>query len=429
MKTLIITAYDNNMQLVGDATLESKQEYAKKHGFDFKHYNSNSDFIPEEHPSFTKLKFILNHVDSYDFIVWLDADAIITNPSINIVDDVLSKSANSYTDVDDPFLFVSLDWSSSDHYSNTLNKWSAGNMVLKCTEDLKLFFNEAYGLKAYARTPLWDQSAMKKVLSSNPIYQNKIVVLDKHVLNAVPVMFQADHTNESTWCHDHFLAHLTGAPSNTLRLAWLSDYKRGDVLGLPLSKYQAYGYDRVMAMDLLHVAFLKSCVELTEVKNVVEVGCYQGISTIAFLDAVESGQINKLHLIDTNFLRSLKHRVSLLSRTPNMHRTRSINVLSKMTRSQFEGSLLVYLDGDHSLKTCSDEYKLVAPLKPDIICLHDIREEPGPSYVLTQMQKDGYLVLTDLVGRENMRTERGIAVGFLHLDDYLKCLKAYKELL
>ena len=67
--------------------LASKRAYAAKHGYDF--HEGGEDVWDRRRPiPWSKIRFILKHLDDYDFLFWSDADVIITNPDIRLLEDV-----------------------------------------------------------------------------------------------------------------------------------------------------------------------------------------------------------------------------------------------------------------------------------------------------------------------------------------------------
>eukprot|EP00249_Psilotum_nudum_P011698 c23330_g1_i1 orf=143-997(+) len=62
----------------------NKQSYAKRHGYDF---IDASDLIDRDRPpSWSKIVAVRKHLPSYDWVLWNDADSIVTNPAIALED-------------------------------------------------------------------------------------------------------------------------------------------------------------------------------------------------------------------------------------------------------------------------------------------------------------------------------------------------------
>jgi galactosyl transferase GMA12/MNN10 family len=60
--------------------MQTKREYAAHHGYTF--VEGGGDVWDRKRPiAWSKLRFILKHLDQYDFIFWSDADVVIMNPA------------------------------------------------------------------------------------------------------------------------------------------------------------------------------------------------------------------------------------------------------------------------------------------------------------------------------------------------------------
>lgn len=71
----IITGYDSRMQSMGELTSATWMRWAKLHGYEFVRHSSLGDVTPR-HPSWGKLRLLLQGiVDGYT-CVWVDADSV-----------------------------------------------------------------------------------------------------------------------------------------------------------------------------------------------------------------------------------------------------------------------------------------------------------------------------------------------------------------
>ena len=78
---------------LGDATFmnglknmrQSVIKYCKKHGYDYIECSKPLDTLP---PAYQKPLFLLQHIEKYDYVMWLDADTIIINESIKLEDKI-----------------------------------------------------------------------------------------------------------------------------------------------------------------------------------------------------------------------------------------------------------------------------------------------------------------------------------------------------
>jgi hypothetical protein len=90
MKVALYTYHNTNVHEgasfaeVGDLTLPSKRAYCECHGYDF---FFGTDFDYTKVPlGFERVEMALDYLSSYDWMLYTDADAIITNPNIRVED-------------------------------------------------------------------------------------------------------------------------------------------------------------------------------------------------------------------------------------------------------------------------------------------------------------------------------------------------------
>ncbi len=62
-------------------TVPIHASYAKKHGFD---YQANFTCIMENQEYYSKIKLMLNNVDKYKYIIWLDDDVMIIDDKVDL---------------------------------------------------------------------------------------------------------------------------------------------------------------------------------------------------------------------------------------------------------------------------------------------------------------------------------------------------------
>eukprot|EP00039_Didymoeca_costata_P012390 m.178499 g.178499 ORF g.178499 m.178499 type:complete len:145 (-) comp15468_c0_seq1:49-483(-) len=61
----------------------NKKEYCKIHGYYFS-VNQGYQLPSEEPPAFAKIDLLLRSLERFDWVMWMDADTIITNMSIPV---------------------------------------------------------------------------------------------------------------------------------------------------------------------------------------------------------------------------------------------------------------------------------------------------------------------------------------------------------
>lgn len=114
-KIAIIGLYDANYKKIGIYSDLNKKEYAKRHGYDLFLYHDTLD--PKRHPAWSKILAIQRHLASYNWIFWLDADALIMNHKIkleSLVDqnyDLIIASDHKFPCNSGSFLIKNSPWS------------------------------------------------------------------------------------------------------------------------------------------------------------------------------------------------------------------------------------------------------------------------------------------------------------------------------
>ena len=136
---------DLSMTEVFDLTLPSKQRYAKKHGYDLLSLRSfgedKNKVFGSKKIGFLRVVCCFEMLQYYDTVMWIDADAIITNHNYKIEDFING----------DPTLTVSWDWDGK-------NTFSTGNFILRNTEKTKELFNMFLRVGTYVlKTNQWGE--------------------------------------------------------------------------------------------------------------------------------------------------------------------------------------------------------------------------------------------------------------------------------
>lgn len=214
MKILILTAYDNHIQALGEACDISKKEYSEKWGFSFISQKINK--IEGTHSSWQKLQVLIDHINlnQYDYIVWLDSDIIITNYNF----DIRTLFDDNYA------LIFPEDWCAGPVYDPKTNFFSACAIIINCkNSDALKIISEANTDTYYRNSGCWDQSAFQSLLGRKPNLNAKVHRLPKNILNAVDR--EAEFRNGMyVWQHGDFLVHLTGLGDHKHRLPKVAYY-------------------------------------------------------------------------------------------------------------------------------------------------------------------------------------------------------------
>ncbi len=91
IKICIITSYTDHIRWdnygkcdYGDFASLNHHEYSNKHGYSYvKEIVKNNDYI-DWHPTWIKINVLKKYLPLYDYVVWIDADAVFFNQDITI---------------------------------------------------------------------------------------------------------------------------------------------------------------------------------------------------------------------------------------------------------------------------------------------------------------------------------------------------------
>lgn len=214
-KVLILTGFTDILldpseefktEKVFNLTLPSKKRYASKHGYDLLALNSFGkvdNLFNETKIGFLRAFRAFELLSHYDVVMWIDADALITNDTYTIDDFKLSNES---------CLSASWDWDGK-------TAMSTGNFILQKNKNIGNFFNKFIDVaKHVMQNNMWGEEQT----TFNLMYQHKIVptsyytILEHKYLNSVlskPLMKQDWETRPEIpfpWDRNSFLVHLTG---------------------------------------------------------------------------------------------------------------------------------------------------------------------------------------------------------------------------
>jgi hypothetical protein len=137
VKICILTSYTDYIRWdnygkcdYGDFSSLNHHEYSNKHGYSYiKEIVKNEDYI-DWHPTWIKIDILKKYLPLYDYVVWVDSDAVFVNQDISIgnligdgIDLVIPKleldrvSGNMWTHTTTGFMI----WKNSDWSNNVLN--------------------------------------------------------------------------------------------------------------------------------------------------------------------------------------------------------------------------------------------------------------------------------------------------------------------
>jgi hypothetical protein len=208
---------DNTYADVHNLTLNSKERYARKHGYDFLSVRSfGSDHLGRFSPSEIgqmRAYRAFRLLEEYDVVMWIDADSIITCDDYSLEDFGIDENHSFY---------ASYDWSWKQSFST-------GNFILNKTDRSELLFKTYYdNAKQFPE----EQMALNGIYRSDANgLRSTMKILDHKFLGSIPSveMYHSVGTWQGRanipwpWNEGDFLLHVTGV-QNKHRIAVLKKY-------------------------------------------------------------------------------------------------------------------------------------------------------------------------------------------------------------
>ena len=172
MKIAIVTFYNEAIADYGSLTSRINQIYCKKHGYTW--IVNNTPSYKNRHPAWENLPTLLTHIDNYDYVVWIDADAFFYTDS-HSMESILTLYPN------DDFVC------SRDLGNIPDGEINTGIFAVKNTEYAKKFLNKwAYDENLYNNNTMkyrWDQGVFNDMVRGNVMdIKNHMKLLDYGVL-------------------------------------------------------------------------------------------------------------------------------------------------------------------------------------------------------------------------------------------------------
>jgi len=152
MGVCLITYFNKNFSSIGKISARTIKEYAERYGFEHKIFQNVKISRP---PAWTKI-FLINNLlksDKYDFIIWVDADALFVDFTKNILSEI---KINKH-------LYL------VKHKINGKEVPNTGFFIVRNSQWSKDFFNYVWRMKKYAYNNIWENAAVADLLGYKDI--------------------------------------------------------------------------------------------------------------------------------------------------------------------------------------------------------------------------------------------------------------------
>lgn len=180
---------------VAELTRPTIESYCNKYGFHNKIIQGAAHDL-QWPPSWVKIPLLRQAlIEGYDIAMWIDADAIILNDTIDVRDLI-----------DDNIFYVSKD----------VNGINAGVMIWKNCQDAQDFLSKIDSMHEYYSHKWWEQGAIMKLWDNNFLgIQSKTKFIDQKIFNAYDYSLYNIECLEGQYGLDSFILHLPGTTIET----------------------------------------------------------------------------------------------------------------------------------------------------------------------------------------------------------------------
>ena len=180
---------------MGGLSVKVNEDYCHRHGYGFRLYTSG--FAEDRHPSWSKILFVQDALKSYPWVMWVDADAIVTNSDVGLEQFL-----------DDKYMMIVGKQNWTDQVWNSVN---FGVFLIRNDPDVDEFFNMVWADTKDTEDNGWEQVGVRRVMEVEP-FKSKIKVVCRREFNSLvyhecfgPVG-DINHDTES-WHKGDFIAH------------------------------------------------------------------------------------------------------------------------------------------------------------------------------------------------------------------------------
>ena len=192
MRVGLVMFYDNAIQNYGDLNYIMNSTYCEKYNLEI--ILSKQKKYARRHSAWERLPLLLEHIEKFDYLIWIDADAFFHKEANNIVDIITKYPEANFifsNDLGDKNINTGLFIVKNSKYSiDFLTKWAY---------DETLYINNTC-------PPWWDQGVLIDMFNQNVlnIKQNSIIFVYGFL----------QHFHENDKLQETYVFHLAGKKSD-----------------------------------------------------------------------------------------------------------------------------------------------------------------------------------------------------------------------
>lgn len=387
-RAIVTVAMGRNAQAVFALTRPYMERYAKRIGADLVVLDDWAG-----HPGWPiSCKFgIYRALDFYERIAYLDVDILLREGCVNVFD---LCGPDEFGFVDE----LSLQYKSWGHHiEDAYHRWRK-RMGMPELKPLPWYLNS--GVMVVPRS---HRSVM--LPPTEPILRGYLVEQEwfgaRLQASGLPYRLMDRRANYQHWHDKGFREAPWDAVLHfsSLKATRLEEIRRW-VAAHPLDRDPT-------AIDVRHRDWIRAVLMTGKFRRVLEIGCHKGYSTQAFLDALDAGAIDELHLCEPNPTPELLALIE--GKSVTLHRCTSLELLAADKAWD-----LVFADGDHSEATVIPEATMLLQGSVRAVFAHDVTADSrhyncdGARHYIRLFKQAGYQVIVGNTERPNEMTDRGM---------------------
>lgn len=168
-KIAIVTLFDKNYEKLAEMSIPNKLDYARRHGYDVIYFDKSID--TSRPPQWSKVKAIEYALNDYDWVWWIDIDALIMEFDIKL---------ESIIDENYDIIFTANKYSYLSNGSSFFKNTDISKKFLKDCYDLELPYLKNINVQVFDH----EQQSMRALILNDSIYKQKTKLIDERVCNS-----------------------------------------------------------------------------------------------------------------------------------------------------------------------------------------------------------------------------------------------------
>lgn len=181
MKIAVVSYATKNREWLYSITNPVKQAYCFKHGYDF--LFSTENLLPDRHPSWGKLMVVRQVLPRYDWVMWIDDDAMFANFEVDL--ETIIQFAQKMR----PRKQVAA------IFANDMEGINAGVFLVRnCVESMRIFdlWCDQATYKKFANASNWEQAVFNALYNDVQSVRDGTFLVDMRTMNSFSSWMRPD---------------------------------------------------------------------------------------------------------------------------------------------------------------------------------------------------------------------------------------------